>query len=641
MKKDFSSKKIKRTIFSDSLLKTSEENKVIMLLKALKEIIKNKTKLFISCSLLAIITAIINFNISINVRNNFTSTKKIIKNSLDSSSINVKDKKDFIFEIKLIKKSLIRENLNFWQFIFFLLTLVLIIKGVFSYLHYYLMSYSYDSIEGDLKKDLFSNFIRADYSNSSEVSNDLITQFSSHLDSIAYDIWFIPNRLIYVFTSIFYTIYFDFNFGSEGKLNLKFLSISLLLFFVLIIAQTILFKKSARLNLEAQKRLEEDNKKIYQRIKALEYIKILSAEEEEEETINNQLNNTFEKNRRALFYDTLFKAVPNYLITPNIPIFFLMVCIFFVKEKVNEEIFYVVNFFLYFQAVRSLTNEVNKIIDSLTGIGQFSSNLIIVKRSVEALRKSKNKEIENKITFEKGNIIFKNVSFSYPGRPQKVLDNISFTFNPGNYMIVGKNGKGKSSFTKLILKIYSLEENKGEILIGENKLEEINTESIHYYTCHQTNKINFLPISIAQNVLYPGKYIKDKHLERLNDISKKVGIYDFISNLPNGWDTILKEEGRDLSEGQKQQISSMRIFMRDNYHIYIFDEILSNVHPELREKILWNISKELKNKGKIIIWIDHHVDLLLKGGNIDEDKMYEFTGEDFKKIDKKDLISPK
>ena len=78
------------------------------------------------------------------------------------------------------------------------------------------MSYSYDSIEKDLKKDLFRHFIDAKYNYSSEISRNLITQFTSDLDAISYDIWFIPNRLIYVATYLGFLFTFDFNFGSNG-----------------------------------------------------------------------------------------------------------------------------------------------------------------------------------------------------------------------------------------------------------------------------------------------------------------------------------------------------------------------------------------------------------------------------------------
>src|SRR5215212_1647064 len=106
------------------------------------------------------------------------------------------------------------------------------------------MSYAYDSIEQDLKKDLFRHFIRAKYANSVEISRNLITQFADDLDEIAYSIWFIPNRLIYVAVSIFLVLGFDFNFGGEGTF-LPLLAIVSGLFAVLIIAEILLFKKAS------------------------------------------------------------------------------------------------------------------------------------------------------------------------------------------------------------------------------------------------------------------------------------------------------------------------------------------------------------------------------------------------------------
>lgn len=75
------------------------------------------------------------------------------------------------------------------------------------------MNYAYDKIEKDLKKDLFHHLIRAKYSNSTEVSRDLVTQFASDLDEISYDIWFIPNRLIYVLVSLLFLFVFGFQGG--------------------------------------------------------------------------------------------------------------------------------------------------------------------------------------------------------------------------------------------------------------------------------------------------------------------------------------------------------------------------------------------------------------------------------------------
>jgi hypothetical protein len=78
--------------------------------------------------------------------------------------------------------------------------------------------YSYDKIEQDLKKDLFNHFISAPYPQGSKVSSALITQFANDLDTIADKLWYIPNRFIYVATSISHYVYFGMIRG-EGSLG--------------------------------------------------------------------------------------------------------------------------------------------------------------------------------------------------------------------------------------------------------------------------------------------------------------------------------------------------------------------------------------------------------------------------------------
>src|SRR5919206_1607126 len=102
------------------------------------------------------------------------------------------------------------------------------------------MNYAYDSIERDLKKDLFLHLVRAKYTNSSEVSRNLVTQFADDLDEISYSIWFIPNRLIYVAVSIFLLLTFEFGFGGKGT-TLPLLGIVLGLFAILFIVEIMLF----------------------------------------------------------------------------------------------------------------------------------------------------------------------------------------------------------------------------------------------------------------------------------------------------------------------------------------------------------------------------------------------------------------
>ena len=208
------------------------------------------------------------------------------------------------------------------------------------------------------------------------------------------------------------------------------------------------------------------------------------------------------------------------------------------------------------------------------------------------------------------------------------MRNFSFTFQQGKvYGIAGKNGIGKSTITKTTLKLYDLK--AGQILIGKRNVREIDTTSLHQHICYQTNRPTFFRMSVAENICYPNQYEPKDH-NKLVQAAKKVGIYEFINKLPQGFDTILREGGSDLSEGQKQQISAMKMFIND-YDIYILDEILSNVHPNLKEKILRNIFAKLK--GKTVLVIDHHYEIFQY-----VDYIYQFTGEKLIKTDKKEFL---
>src|SRR4051794_10552026 len=138
------------------------------------------------------------------------------------------------------------------------------------------------------------------------------------------------------------------------------------LFGLLMIIEIILFRKAGKLSIAAKKRYEQDNKVIYERINNLEYIKVVSGESYEEKKISKQLDSTFKKNKKSLRYSVLFKAVPNYVIIPNIPITFVaLVAGFTNKQEQGEPVFFLVNFIRYYMTAQKLNNEMNKIVDSL------------------------------------------------------------------------------------------------------------------------------------------------------------------------------------------------------------------------------------------------------------------------------------
>ncbi|KLL04097.1 MAG: ABC transporter ATP-binding protein [Mycoplasmataceae bacterium CE_OT135] len=626
-------------IFTSEIFQQKKPSKTKLLWTVFKNIVKKNPGLFFFNTFLAITVAIVNFNVGINLVEFFS--QRSWKETIFQQRYNF-----FFYPFGKLAG-----GLSFWKFFGRVGLLVLVGKGILNLLHYYWMNYAYDKVEDDLRKDLFHHFVQADYSRSSQIAPQLTTQFTLSQD-IARELWFIANRIIYVSVAIFFLFRFgligrDFKDQHDQKISLdvsKFIWITLILFFAIFVVEFLLFKKATRLNTAKKKRHEEENRHIFERINNLEYIKTTSGEEYEQQKLNKLVDKTFKKNKKALFWGVLFEAVPTQVLVPNIGLFFILLSAFLTVSLVDvaeNPAFSAYNFLLITNVVLSLRSEIEKIVQACANLDDLSSDLMLLNESIHFLHQEKKILLTEKLLpFTNGDINFEKVNFAYPRRPDNlVLRDFSFRFKQGKkYGIAGRNGIGKSTITKTTLKLYNIQE--GKISIAERNIQEIATKSLHERICYLTNRPGFFKISLAENVFYPHPPVRDKStkeehlsqedLTQLTHAAKKVGIWEFIETLPQGFRTELKERGGDLSEGQKQQIATMRIFIRD-YDIYIFDEILSNVQKDLKAKILANVFTHLKDK--TIIVIDHHYDIFQY-----VDEVHQFTGERLIKLKKEELL---
>ncbi|WP_342268684.1 ABC transporter ATP-binding protein [Spiroplasma endosymbiont of Aspidapion aeneum] len=199
-------------------------------------------------------------------------------------------------------------------------------------------------------------------------------------------------------------------------------------------------------------------------------------------------------------------------------------------------------------------------------------------------------------------IEFKDVKFNYPEDPKKnILPIINLKFEMGKkYAFVGESGSGKSSIAKLLLRLYDTTE--GEIII--NNVDDLKNVDLGSYLSRvgyvdQEPKIiygNFL-----DNILYanPGK-TKDDAIEAAKDAK----LHDFVSSLPQGYDTILGERGFILSGGQKQRIVIARIILKEP-DLLILDEATSALDHIVEEEIQKELD-ELSNN-RITVAIAHRL----------------------------------
>ena len=257
----------------------------------------------------------------------------------------------------------------------------------------------------------------------------------------------------------------------------------------------------------------------------------------------------------------------------------------------------IVAFILY---VQTLLTTVRRIVEfteqfqrGMTGIERFTE---IMDQDIEIFDDEDAVDLEN----VKGKIEIKNVSFKYNNNNENVLNNISFTINPGQKVaLVGPSGGGKTTLCNLIPRFYDVED--GEILVEGIDVRKIKLQSLRSNIGMVQQDVYLFSGTVRENILY-GK--PDATEQEVIDASKAAGAYDFIMNLENGFDTYVGERGVMLSGGQKQRISIARVFLK-NPPILILDEATS----ALDNKSEFIVQESLENlaKGRSSLTIAHRL----------------------------------
>ena len=257
----------------------------------------------------------------------------------------------------------------------------------------------------------------------------------------------------------------------------------------------------------------------------------------------------------------------------------------------------IVAFILY---VQTLLTTVRRIVEfteqfqrGMTGIERFTE---IMDQDIEIFDDEDAVDLEN----VKGKIEIKDVSFKYNNNNENVLNNISFTINPGQKVaLVGPSGGGKTTLCNLIPRFYDVED--GEILVEGIDVRKIKLQSLRSNIGMVQQDVYLFSGTVRENILY-GK--PDATEQEVIDAAKAAGAYDFIMNLENGFDTYVGERGVMLSGGQKQRISIARVFLK-NPPILILDEATS----ALDNKSEFIVQESLENlaKGRSSLTIAHRL----------------------------------
>lgn len=206
-------------------------------------------------------------------------------------------------------------------------------------------------------------------------------------------------------------------------------------------------------------------------------------------------------------------------------------------------------------------------------------------------------DVENALTLDdvEGEVIFRHVDFGYVPE-KKILQDISVDVNPGQTIaIVGPTGAGKTTIINLLMRFYDV--NSGTITVDGKEICNVKREDLRKAYTMVLQDTWLFQGSIYENIRY-GK--ENATMEEVKAAAKAARIDSYIEHLPEGYDTILSDEGVNISKGQRQLITIARALLSDS-PMLILDEATSNVDSRTEMKIQEAMNELMKNRTCFVI----------------------------------------
>ena len=325
-------------------------------------------------------------------------------------------------------------------------------------------------------------------------------------------------------------------------------------------------------------------------VRGVRDIKMLNASssfiDEIERSINSVSDKTFDMRNTEMKYNLIISSV-----SALFEFILILILIYLIKIN-NINIATAVVLFSYRSNI--MTNLMEKVGNLLTEVKSFnlSSKRVFAMFEDEEFKKEKfgTKHLKN----VKGNFEFKNVTFSYD-KDRKVLDNLSFKVNENEIVgFVGKSGVGKTTIFNLLCKMYDVD--KGKITIDGVDIKKLDEDSIRGNITIISQNPYIFNLSIRDNLKLVKSDLTD---DEMIEACKLACLDEFISSLPEGYDTVVGEGGVNLSGGQRQRLAIARAFIQKT-EIILFDEATSALDNDTQSKIQQAIDN-LKNEYTILI----------------------------------------
>ena len=472
-------------------------------------------------------------------------------------------------------------------------------KGVSLYLAKTIMISVGEEIKKLLQSDMLRSFIRAD----TEFIEDKHT--GKYISNLTFDVSKITNLLTNALLSLFKDSLTLIGllvvmFYQNWKLSL----VALIMIPLASIMARTLGKRVGKVVTEAQEKSGFLTTYLIEIFKNHKLIKIFQREDYENIRADKYIDDLKEKEKKIAII--FVRATP---IMETLTGIMIAILIFYSGKLIMSNELEVNNFFSFLAAMMLAYQPVR----SLATLNLAVNQGISAAKRILPIVDNKEKIIDNnnstQLKLSKGSLEFRNVNFKYVSKEGHILNSINLSIEGGKMTsLVGYSGAGKSTILNLIPRFYDI--SSGDIIIDGSSIYKTTISSLRKNISLVSQDTTLFDDTIKNNISYANPNAEDKEIM---EVAKLSFSDEFISKLPNKYNTLIGENGVRLSGGQKQRLSIARAMLKKS-QIVLLDEATSSLDSETEDKIQKAINLLTKNRTTLVI--AHRLSTILNSDKI-------------------------
>lgn len=496
------------------------------------------------------------------------------------------------------------KNSAFLKWIPVVLLSLILLKGLFSFLHTYLMSHVCFKVVIKLRSEVYQHYLKMslaqfDHTPIGTMTSRIMTDVSGLQNTIPTSINLL-RQIATLMVLCAVALYRDWVLTLIGLAVVPFTGIP-----VYFIGKTL--KRNQKKSLKS---MGDATTIVNEAFSGIRIVKIFGAEKKETEKFKKENSNYFRIVMKNLFVGLWASPLTELITTIGVTIIFLIGGLHAIKGEITPGEFF--SFFaaviLMYRPIRRIS-DINVLMQQLLGAGERVFGELDKKPAVTEKPDAKTLEpIKQEISFN-------NVWFKYPPSEKVVMNeegkesvevgveqnwalkDISFKIRKGETVaLVGSSGAGKSSVASLLPRFYDV--TKGSITIDGMDIRDVTLSSLRAQMAIVTQETYLFNESVKANIAYGLE--REPSEEEIINSAKSANAHDFIMELPQGYDTNVGEKGVLLSGGQRQRLAIARAILR-NAPILILDEATSNLDSEAEREVQHALEVLMKDRTTLVI----------------------------------------